>query len=132
MAKSLLAMRGQRLYVRPIETGDAEAVRAFLAAHTKHDAVPTCGLLGKLVGELVAVMAIDVSQSDAIRVDDLIVAPELRRKRIGRVMMRELESLAAKMERDWLLVECAEGARDFLRRVGFVDDGSRMVRKVAR
>ena len=125
-------MRGQRLYVRPIEPGDSDAVRAFLVAHAERDAVPACGLLGKLLGQLVAVMAIDLSEADGIRVDELVVLPDLRRKRIGRVMMNELESLAAKMERDWLIAEAAEGARDFLRRVGFVDDGSRMVRRVAR
>ncbi len=125
-------MRGQRLYVRPIEPGDADAIRAFFAAYAKRDAVPACGLLGKLLGQLVAVMAIDFSEANGIRVDELLVVPELRRKRIGRVMMNELEALAAKMERDWLIAEGAEGARDFLRRVGFVDDGTRMVRKVAR
>src|SRR5689334_9531930 len=101
-------MRGQRLFVRPIEPGDADTVRGFLAAHGGRgalrapDAVPPCGLIGKLLGELVAVMAIDLGETDGVRIRDLIVAPELRRKRIGRVMMSELESLAAKMERDWL------------------------------
>lgn len=125
-------MRGQKLFVRPIEPGDAETLRKFLSMHGKQNAVPACGLIGKLVGELVAVMSIDLEESNGVRVDDLIVAPELRRKRIGRVMMNELETLAAKMERDWLIAESDGGAREFLRRVGFVDQGSRMVRRVAR
>jgi ribosomal protein S18 acetylase RimI-like enzyme len=125
-------MRGQKLYVRPIEPGDAETVRKFLAAHTRRNAVPACGLIGKLVGELVAVMAIDLTESNGVRVDELIVAPEFRRKRIGRVMMNELESLAAKMERDWLIAENTGSAREFFRRVGFTDEGSRMVRRVGR
>ena len=125
-------MRGQKLYVRPIEPGDTEIVRKFLSTHGKQNAVPACGLIGKLVGDLVAVMAIDFAESNRVRVDDLIVAPELRRKRIGRVMMNELETLAAKMERDWLVAEPAGNEREFLRRVGFVDDGSRMLKKVAR
>ena len=125
-------MRGQRLFVRPIEPGDADTVRGFLAAHAEQDAVPPCGLIGKLLGELVAVMAIDLGETNGVRIRDLIVAPELRRKRIGRVMMSELESLAAKMERDWLIAEDAEKSREFLRRVGFIDEGTRMVRRVAR
>jgi GNAT superfamily N-acetyltransferase len=125
-------MRGQRLFVRPIEPGDAETVDKFLAMHSKRHGVPACGLIGKLVGELVAVMAIDLAESNGVRVDDLIVAPELRRKRIGRVMMNELEALAAKMERDWLIAEGPESAREFLRHVGFIDEGARMVRRVAR
>ncbi len=125
-------MRGQRLYVRPIEPGDSEAIRAFLSTYGSGHAVPACGLIGKLLGELVAVMAIDLSESNGIRVDELIVAPELRRKRIGRVMLNELESLAAKMERDWIIARASGGAIEFLRRVGFVDDGDRMVRRVER
>jgi len=125
-------MRGQRLYVRPIEPGDSDAVRNFLAVHANGDAVPACGLIGKLLGELVAVMKIDLAESNGVRVDDLIVIPELRRKRIGRVMMNELEALAAKMERDWLIADGTGNAREFLRRVGFIDKGSRMVRRVAR
>jgi GNAT superfamily N-acetyltransferase len=125
-------MRGQRLFVRPIEPGDADTVRGFLAAHAEQDAVPPCGLIGKLLGELVAVMAIDLGETNGVRIRDLIVVPELRRKRIGRVMMSELESLAAKMERDWLIAESAGSSREFLKRVGFIDEGTRMVRRVAR
>src|SRR5262245_23970610 len=121
-------MRGQRLFVRPIESGDADAVREFFATNGYGNAVPACGLIGKLLGELVAVMDIDLSAAEGIRVRDLLVARELRRKRIGRVMMNEAEVFAAKMERDWLIVERSETAREFLRRVGFVEDGSRMVR----
>ena len=81
--------------------------------HGDASAVPECGLVGKLVGELVAVMSIRVT-GDAIRIEDLLVAPELRRKRIGRVMLEELSGLAAKMERDWLIADATESTRDFL------------------
>jgi len=123
-----MTMRGQRLFVRPIETADHDAVRAFLAAHGEAVSTPETGLIGKLVGNLVAVLTMEVTP-EAIRVDDLVVARELRRKQIGRVMMIELAELAAKMERDWLVVERG-GAREFLRRVGFVEEGERMVRRV--
>jgi N-acetylglutamate synthase-like GNAT family acetyltransferase len=124
-----MTARGQRLFVRPIEAADSDAVRAFLAAHAGGAAVPETGLVGKLVGNLVAVLAMEVTP-DAIRIDDLIVAPELRRKQIGRVMLAELADLAAKMERNWLVVERGD-SREFLQRVGFVEaqDG-RMVRRV--
>jgi GNAT superfamily N-acetyltransferase len=121
-------MRGQRLFVRPIETGDRDAVRTFVTAHADGSAAPETGLVGKLVGNLVAVLAMEVT-SDAIRVDDLIVARELRRKQIGRVMLTELADLAVKLERDWLVVERGDG-REFLRRVGFVERDGAMVRKV--
>ncbi len=125
-------MRGQKLFVRPIEPGDAEAVRAFFALYANRDAAPAYGLIGKLLGELIAVMAIDLSDPAGVRIDSLIVAPQFRRKRVGRVMLNELELLAAKIDRDWLIIEPADTAREFLRRVGFVEDGARMVRRVAR
>jgi GNAT superfamily N-acetyltransferase len=121
-------MRGQRLFVRPIEAGDGDAVRGFLDAHAGGAAAPETGLIGKLVGNLVAVLSMNVTP-EAIRVDDLVVARELRRKQIGRVMLMELAELAAKLERDWLVVE-RDGAREFFERVGFVEEGGRMVRRV--
>jgi GNAT superfamily N-acetyltransferase len=123
-----MTLRGQRLFVRPIETSDGEAVQAFMNAHGDGRNAPAAGLIGKLVGNLVAVLSMEVT-GDAIRIDNLVVAAELRRKQIGRVMLRELAELAAKMERDWLVVERGDG-REFLRRVGFVEDGARMVRRV--
>jgi len=123
-----MTMRGQRLFVRPIETADREAVRAFLAAHGEAGSAPETGLIGKLVGNLVAVLSMEVTP-EAIRVDDLVVARDLRRKQIGRVMMIELADLAAKMERDWLVVERGDG-REFLRRVGFEERDGAMVRRV--
>jgi GNAT superfamily N-acetyltransferase len=125
-------MRGQRLFVRAIEAGDADAVREFLRANDDGQATPAFGLIGKLLGEVVAVMAIDLSEPGDVRIERLVVGRELRRKRIGRVMINELETLASKMERDWLIMEASGDAREFLRRVGFVEDGKRMVRKVAR
>jgi predicted GNAT family N-acyltransferase len=125
-------MRGQKLFVRAIEAGDADAVREFLAANGDGNAAPASGLLGKLLGGVVAVMAIDLSEPGEVRIERLVVARELRKKRIGRVMMNEVEVLASKLERDWLIMDASGDAREFLRRVGFVEDGKRMVRKVAR
>ena len=91
-------VKGQRLFVRPIEAADRDAIGAFLTAHSPDSAVPTLGLLGKLVGNLAAVLAM-TDDGHALRIDGLVVAPELRRKRVGRVMIDELVQLAAKMER---------------------------------
>jgi GNAT superfamily N-acetyltransferase len=126
-------MRGQRLFVRPIDAGDADSVREFLARHHPGAASPSCGLLGKLVGELVAVLSMEVTES-AVRLDHLIVAKDLRRKRIGRVMMNELEALAGKLDRTRIEAspsdQTSDQADEFLRRVGFVEEGGRFVRRV--
>jgi GNAT superfamily N-acetyltransferase len=119
-------VKGQKLFVRPIEAADLDAVRAFAAQHGgSSDA--RAGLLGKLVGELVAVVWIDI-EADAVRVIDLVVAEELRRKRVGRVMLNELASLAKKLERNWLIADVKHA--EFLRRVGFTEDQGVMKRRV--
>ena len=119
-------MKGQKLFVRPVEAADAGALRAFAAQHGGSPEVRS-GLVGKLVGDLAAVLSMEI-EADAIRVVDLVVAEELRRKRIGRVMLNELAALAAKLEREWLVAGVAH--RAFLERVGFVADDVVMKRRV--
>jgi GNAT superfamily N-acetyltransferase len=124
-------MRGLRLFVRPIEDADHGAVGEFLSAHAGRPAgIPAHGLLGKLLGDIVAVVAIDVTP-DAIRIDDILVARDLRKKRIGRVMLNELATLAAKLDRKRLTVEDARDAQEFFRHVGFRSEGERWVRDVS-
>jgi len=118
-------VKGQRLFVRPIEAADTAAVRAFASQYGSPE--PRSGLLGKLVGELVSVLSMEI-EDDAVRLVDLVVAEELRRKRIGRVMLNELAALTAKLERTWLVADIAN--RAFLERVGFVEDGGLMRRRV--
>ena len=122
-------MKGLRLYVRPIEAADQDALREFLAHRDPRTALPAWGLLGKLLGEIVAVAELDVT-ADALRVDNLFVAGHLRRKRIGRAMMREVEQLATKLERHRVIVEDAQDAQEFFRRIGFENQGERWVRDV--
>ena len=122
-------MRGQRLFVRPIESGDAEAIRRFLEANGAPGDPPACGLLGKLVGDLVAVMAMEIAD-DALRVENIVVARDLRRKRIGRFLLDEAARLAQKIDRDRMVVDDARGAEEFLRRVGFELEDGVLVRRV--
>ena len=126
-------MRGLRLFVRPIENADQELVSAFLDRHLDRQdclsSTPACGLLGKLLGEIVAVVSMEIT-SDAVRVEKIVVARELRRKRIGKAMMREVEQLALKMDRGRVVVDDARDAVEFLRRVGFQSEGERWVRVV--
>ena len=123
-------MRGLHLYVRPVDSGDRDALQTFLdGAAEPGTPVPACGLLGKLIGDIVAVVALEVTD-DAVRVDGITVAPGLRRKWIGRAMMREVEQLAAKLDRRRIVVENARDAQEFFRRVGFTNEGERWVRVV--
>jgi len=122
-------MRGQRLFVRPIESGDTDAIRAFLDANGAPGDAPACGLLAKLVGDLAAVMAIEIAD-DGLYVENVVVALELRRKRIGRYLFDEAAMLADKIDRDRLVVLDDHGAGEFLRRVGFKVENGVFVRRV--
>ena len=124
-------MRGLRLFVRPIEAADFSDLEAFLD-HQGLAHVPACGLLGKLLGDIVAVVSLGVAD-DALRVDDIVVKTDLRRKWIGRVMLREVEQLAVKMDRRRVVVENARDAQEFFRRTGFEreGEGERWIRVVS-
>jgi ribosomal protein S18 acetylase RimI-like enzyme len=126
-------VRGLRLFVRPIDAADSGALQAFFAAQEAasppHPVTPAWGLLGKLLGDVVAVVSLEITE-DALRVEDVTVARELRRKWIGRVMMREVEQLAVKLDRRRIVVEHAGDAQEFFRRVGFQSEGERWVRVV--
>lgn len=119
-------MKGQNLFVRPIEASDSDAIRAF-AAQFGGSPETRSGLLGKLTGDLVAVLSMELD-AGAIHLEYLVVAEELRRKRIGRVMLNELAALAAKLEREWIEADVAHA--EFLRRVGFIEEDGVMKRRV--
>lgn len=122
-------MRGQKLFIRAIEAADHDAVERFLEDQTGAPGVPACGLLGKLVGELVAVVAFEITP-DSIQIDNVVVERELRRKRIGRTMLGEVEQIAAKMDRRRLIAAENAGPCDFFRHVGFEREGERWIRQV--
>jgi ribosomal protein S18 acetylase RimI-like enzyme len=122
-------MRGQKLFIRPIETADHEAVARFLGQQTGTTEVPAFGLLGKLVGELVAVLGMEIT-AEAMQIDKIVVDRELRRKRIGRAMLGEADEIAARMECGRLIVAEAAGAQEFFRHVGFEREGARWIRQV--
>ena len=126
-------MRGQRLFIRPIEADDREAIRRFLEVHreTPEPLPPACGLVGKLVGELVAILAMDIS-GRTILLRDLVIATDLRRKRIGRAMVEELTRMAEKMECEEIVVLDPGGAEPFLRKIGFTRAKEGLVRRVSR
>jgi N-acetylglutamate synthase-like GNAT family acetyltransferase len=122
-------VRGQKLFVRPIENGDSDSIREFLKSHGGRIGAADCGLVGKLVGELVAVVAMQIEE-DAVRIEDVVVATELRRKRIGRFMLDELERLASKLDRRRVVVSGSTSEREFFHHTGFREDGEWLVRTV--
>jgi GNAT superfamily N-acetyltransferase len=125
-------VRGQRLLIRPREAADAAAIAQFFALHGHEAPAAETAIVGKLVGDLVAVAAFDVTP-EAVRLRDLFVAPDLRRKRIGRFMVDELAKRAGELGRECVIVEAGEqpgSAGEFFRKVGFVRSEERWERRV--
>lgn len=118
--------------MRPIEPADLDAIGEFFARHGRPDAVPAQGLLGKVVGELVTVVTFAL-QGEELRIEELVVADDLRRKRIGRYMLGQTEELGATLQARRLVIESADSdSAGFLRRVGFDQEGVRWVRSIVR
>jgi N-acetylglutamate synthase-like GNAT family acetyltransferase len=122
-------MRGQKLFIRAMDGADAETVGEFLRRESPTSPMPETALLGKLAGDLVAVLAMELTD-ESVGIRNLVVAQELRRKRIGRFMIDEVAVLAEKMDRRSVTLQC-EAPRGFLERVGFTEVSGVMVRRVA-
>lgn len=123
-------MKGQKLFVRPMEAEDARDVADFLARESPASPVPSTALIGKLVGEVAAVLSVEFTAA-SVEIRDFVVAQPLRKKRIGRFMIEELYALAAKLDKQSLVMMC-DGPADFMKRVGFAREGETMVRRVVR
>ncbi len=122
-------MRGQKLFVRPIENGDLHSIREFLKSNGGRLSDAPCGLAGKLVGDLVAVVALEI-EADALRLEDVVVLTSFRHKNIGRYMLDEVERLASKLDRRRIIVARDATPRAFFERTGFVEEEPWLVRRV--
>lgn len=86
-------MKGQHLFVRPATPDDTSLVQV-LCSSAGYEARPaTEVLIGKLAGSCVAALFFDFGRDDTIVLQDLFVAPELRKKRVGAGMLFELARL---------------------------------------
>ncbi len=123
------SMKGQRLFIRPIETTDRDALAAFAEVHAPGSPIPACGLLAKLVGDLAAVIAFNLDRERDVQITNLIVAGPLRRKRIGRAIVEEAAVVAARLDRNRLVV--TRGTADgYFVRIGFIESGAELIRRV--
>ena len=84
-------MRGLRLFIRPIESGDAPAVTEFLTRHrepgtdqTHLPASPAWGLLGKLLGDIVTVVGLEINANHLRAVREGTVTGTARALHVGR------------------------------------------------
>lgn len=90
-------MKGQRLFVRPLEPGDRETLEALHAAAEEPpigDLGGEDGLVGRLAGNTVAYLAWR-REPGAMMITRLFVAADLRRLGIGRMLLAQAGAIAA-------------------------------------
>lgn len=117
-------MKGQKLFVRTVISADVPDLSRFYEEEgIAAQGLGRDGLLAKLVGGIVA-HASWVTAGDQLRLDHFYVARELRRKRIGRGILGEIEKLAAGMHCRVIVADEKCDLRRFLLSAGYelVDD----------
>lgn len=124
-------VKGQTLFIRPIETGDRSAVGDFLHEHGGGSAETLHGIVGKLVGDLASVLLYE-TRGKALAIGTFVVRKDLRRKRIGTLMLAELERIAISSEVSCLEVGSPGEACSFFEKAGFTREGDLMVKRVNR
>lgn len=115
-------MKGQRLLVRPAIENDNREIAALLSP----EGLPGADLwfVAKLVGRVVACAALD-RRADAADVRLICVEPELRRKRIGLLFLRDVERQLAATGVRRLSIRNGVLPESFNRRAGYEPaDGS--------
>ncbi|MGA7615364.1 MAG: GNAT family N-acetyltransferase [Thermoanaerobaculia bacterium] len=118
-------MKGLRLFVRPLTTSDLPVVREILdqAGVALPKDAPSEGLVAKLLGDPVAVVLTRPVPPGAL-IELFLVAPRLRRKHIGRTLLRELLLLTP----GGLAVRRDDKTDRFFRNAGFRDaDGALLI-----
>jgi GNAT superfamily N-acetyltransferase len=110
-------VKGQKLFVRPVSPADYDEIADFYAEQTSPFPADSPSLVGKLVGRIVAHLSYR-TVGDIVVIDHLFVARDLRRRRVGRFMISELERLAG-TEANLLRARQVDSATDFLMAIGF-------------
>jgi GNAT superfamily N-acetyltransferase len=125
-------LKGQHLFVRPAEAQDETALRAFFVADSASVPASLTGpvaLVAKLAGTIVAHAGGDV-EGGALRIESFYVSRDLRRKRIGRGLLRRLEELAAGMHCSRLVAPEESPCDRFFERAGFSRDGEFFIKEI--
>jgi len=117
-------VKGQKLFVRELLDSDLGSIASLYAEEGKTPLRGELEVIGKLVGEVAAHAAVDFRSIGTAEITSVFVSPALRKKHVGTVLLRELESLLKDRFTKKLIVRrsCIETDLFFLR-VGFREDG---------
>lgn len=126
-------MKGIRLFVRRATADDTSLLTGFREREGREPAPQEKNeLIGFLLGDLVASIGFDV-QADTLAIRDFWVAQNLRRKRLARAMLAELDGEARRLGTTRIAVRPSTEFVEAFRRLGFTPepDGT-LVRPVER
>ena len=124
-------MKGQRLHIRPLVAGDSAILEDFYQGEEVSLAgvLSPPGFLAKLLGSVVA-HASTVATQDNLHVEHFYVTRTLRRKRIGRGFLSELERRAAANGCKSVTTSGSSPIKKFFIDAGFVVDGETLRKTV--
>lgn len=125
-------MKGQRLHIRPLEAGDAPILEDFYRGEEvslSPGVLSLPGFLAKLLGSVVA-HASAVETEDNLHIEHFYVTRTLRRKRIGRGFLSELERRAAANGCKSVTTSDNSLIKKFFIDAGFVVDGETLRKTV--
>lgn len=121
-------MKGLRLFVRLAAADDAGAIGELLAAPYAIDP-SAVDFVGRLIGDTVAV-ARTRRNDQTLAIEQIFVAPELRRKRVGTVLLSEIASWAAAHGVTQLVAAADTLPPRLAERAGFVPQNELLIRNV--
>jgi N-acetylglutamate synthase-like GNAT family acetyltransferase len=115
-------MKGQKLFVRLLTDEDAPALEAFYARENlrmPEQSPGGSGFIGKVVGDVVAHLVFSVN-GESMRVTHVFVSPSLRRKGVGRWLVREMEEAARGLRAGVLEASSSVDTDAFFTALGFI------------
>lgn len=124
-------MKGLRLHVRTTTAADDAALGELLrdsgTAPTGDSA--SIGFIARLLGDPVA-CAGAVRDGDTLRIESIFVAPSLRRKRVGTILLSEIRTWALAHGVSRLTLAANAAPQQLATRAGFIRDGDSFVRSI--
>lgn len=125
-------MKGIRLFVRAATPADDGRIASFWKEEGHAPLAGSSALIGFLLGEVAAWVSFDPSGADLV-IREFWVARNLRRKRVARTLLAELDREAVRRGAERLVIHPDIEFVDAFRRLGFSDaSAGGLVRSVER